>query len=700
MTRRPLEEQRTAIHLTVEKVIRGIHFKPKYVVFIALAMAAMMFATAYIEIRQSEKETLEALSEEATSLIETIDHSAETTVLSNIEMENLIATNLLNSGTTIAERETEFGLTQRWLVKLASQNDIFHIDVYDGSGKLAESSHAPTTRHTLDTTLRRVLRPLLDGTADRQVLGLLEDPFGEGTQYLVAVKRRAKPGFILLELDSRYLLEFRKRIGIGRLIQQIANNKGIVYVVLQDERGILAASRNVSTMTRIGDDAFLQQAVQEDSTLSRITNVGVNDVFEVVKPFYVESGFYGLFRVGLSLDHVQALNRRTTQRFAILSLVVVVIGVIVFGFISSTQSYAVLSDEYRKMQTYTGSILDNMADAVVASDANGRITVFNKSAENLFHISADVVLGKKCSSVIADPQSCIERTLESGKPIDYEETMYSTNDGKTIVAGVGTSLVWNAKNEIDTVVAVIRDLSERRRVEEQLRRQEKLSAMGELAGSVAHEIRNPLNSISMTAQRFQKDFVPKEFAEEYFTLAKTMQAEAERVSTIITQFLRFARPPRLNPSEVNVSEFIRHLVSVVESEARAKNITLKLNVHWDGKARFDAAQMQQALLNIIQNGFHAMGKGGTLTLECTRADDDLVFRIADTGKGIAPEHLSKIFNLYFTTKSDGTGMGLSMAHQIVTEHGGRIEVNTAIGKGTTFVIFLPLRPENNPKANA
>lgn len=672
-------------------MIRGIHFKPKYVVLIALAMAAIMFATAYVEIRQSQKETLEALSEEALSLIETIDHSAETTVLSNIEMENLIATNLLNSGTTIAERESERGLTNDWLARFAARNDIFHIDVYDGEGRLGKSSHEQTTpAHTLDPSLRRELRPLLEGNADRKVLGLLENPFGEGAQYLVAVARRHTLGFILLELDSRYLLDFRKRIGIGKLIQQIADNRGIVYIVLQDEQGILAASRNISTMNPIRDDAFLQEAIAVDSVITRMNAFEGTEVFEVVKPFHVESGFYGIFRVGLSLDHVRAMNERMVQRFLILSLVVFVLGVIVFGFISATQSYSVLSDEYRRIQTYTGTILDNMADAVVASDRNRDITVFNKAAEKLFHINADAVLGKKCSAVIADPQSCIERTLGSGEPIEYEEAMYTTKESKTVVVGVGTSVVQNAKNELDTVVAVIRDLTEQRRVEEQLRRQEKLSAMGELASSVAHEIRNPLNSISMTAQRFQKDFAPKEYEEEYFSLAKMMQSEVERVSNIIRQFLQFARPPKLDPSEVNVSEFTRHLVSVVESEARARDITLDVNVRWDGTARFDNAQMQQVMLNILQNGFHSMERGGTLTFDCTREDKHVVFKITDTGKGIAPEHLPKIFNLYFTTKSDGTGMGLSMAHQIVTEHGGRIEVESEVAKGTVFTIRIPI----------
>jgi PAS domain S-box-containing protein len=660
------------------------------VIFIALTMAVLMFLTAYIEIQQSKKETLQALTEEATTLIETISQSAATTILSNIEIENLLANQLLNLGRTLAELETVQGLTRERLSRFAEQNDVTRISLYDRRGRFdTGNTPQPDKSHRLDEPLLDEVEPILDGTADLKVIGLLSDAAGTNSRYAVAVARGNKTGLILLELDSRYLLEFRKRVGIGKLVQDIGDNREIAYVILQDHQGILTASRTISTINRIEADQFLQQAIADDTLLTRVFEFEGVEVFEAVQPFYVESGFYGIFRVGLSMERIRSFNERTIQRLAILSLAVIVVGVIVFGFISSMQSYALLNEEYRKVQTYTGTILDNMGEAVVAANRDGRITVFNKSAEKLFGLTADSVLGKQCAAVIDEPVSCVDRTLQTGTPIEFEETEFRTSRGRRIIVGVSTSIVRNSEGAIDTVVAVIKNLTEQRTVEEQLRRQEKLTAMGELASSVAHEIRNPLNSISMTVQRFAKDFQPKEYTEEYNALVKMMNEEVNRVSTIIQQFLQFARPPKLNPSDVNVGDFIRDVVAVIESEARAKQISIVSELQFSGTIQMDRAQMKQVLLNLVQNALHATGEHGTIRIATKLDNGRLHLVVADTGSGIPPEHLPKIFNLYFTTKPEGTGMGLSMAHQIVTEHGGRIEVESEVGKGTTFTIQMP-----------
>lgn len=671
-------------------MLQRLRLKPLTIIVIALTMAAFMFLTAYVEVQQSKKETLQALTEEALTLIETVGHSAETTVLSNIEIENLIVNSLLKSGKMIAELELGRDLTSTQLAHFAVQHDVFHIGIYDNNGLLVQSSDEKRKgSHTLSAHLLEELSPLMQGTAELRVLGLVANPFGEGNQYLAAVARTKKPGFILMELDSRYLLDFRKRVGIGSLVQKIADNQGIVYVVLQDEEGILAASRQVSAINTIEGDPFLQQAIAADTALTHIIEFEGAEVFEVVRPFYVESSLYGIFRVALSLEAVRAFNQRTVQRFIILSLIVVVLGVIVFGFISATQSYSVLNEEYRKFQTYTGTVLDSVTDAVVAADRSGRVTVFNKGAERVLGIPAESVIGKTCSAVIEDAASCIERTLQSGNPIEYEEAEFHTKGGKTVVVGMSTSIIKDAVGNTDTVVAVLRDLTHQRKVEEQLRRQEKLSAMGELASSVAHEIRNPLNSISMTVQRFAKDFEPKEYQEEYQSLVKMMNEEVNRVSKIIQQFLQFARPPKLDPTDVEVNEFIRDVVAVVESEARTKHVSIVPDVESSGTVRMDCAQMKQVMLNLLQNAFHAIGEHGTIHIKSRLQDGSLHIAVGDTGCGIPPEQIPKIFNLYFTTKPDGTGMGLSMANQIVTEHGGRIEVESEVGKGSVFKIWMP-----------
>jgi signal transduction histidine kinase len=235
----------------------------------------------------------------------------------------------------------------------------------------------------------------------------------------------------------------------------------------------------------------------------------------------------------------------------------------------------------------------------------------------------------------------------------------------------------------------MKNLTEQRKMEEQLRRKEKLTAMGELASGVAHEIRNPLNSISMTVQRFAKDFEPKAYKNEYDSLVKMMQEEIQRVSDIIQQFLQFARPPKLNISSVDINGFVRDVLSMVESEARSKDITLTSNLGFTGTVQIDRSQMKQVMLNLIQNAFQAIGEHGTVDISTKHIKDQFHLVVVDSGSGIPPELLPKIFNLYFTTKSEGIGLGLSMVHQIVSEHGGRIEVESKVGKGTTFRIITP-----------
>jgi two-component system sensor histidine kinase HydH len=213
--------------------------------------------------------------------------------------------------------------------------------------------------------------------------------------------------------------------------------------------------------------------------------------------------------------------------------------------------------------------------------------------------------------------------------------------------------------------------------------------MGELAGSVAHEIKNPLNSIGITAQRFEKEFTPVSESEEYLELVKTMKSEVTRVSGIINQFLKFAKPPKINKQRINIKDFITDVYKSFESQA----INNKVKFHYkceDIEANLDAGLMKQALVNLLQNAFDAVDKDGQINLESYRNNDNLIVKISDNGKGISSDEMNKIFNLYFTTKSNGTGLGLSIVNQIITEHNGSIKVDSKVNNGTTFTIEIPL----------
>jgi signal transduction histidine kinase len=238
-------------------------------------------------------------------------------------------------------------------------------------------------------------------------------------------------------------------------------------------------------------------------------------------------------------------------------------------------------------------------------------------------------------------------------------------------------------------------LSERHaRAEEALRRRDRLAAMGELASTVAHEVRNPLNAIAMTAQRLRREFLdagPGGDADraEREELLSVMTSETERIDRIVQQFLDYARPPKLAPQPVDLAALVRDLGERTRSLAEARGIRLEVETAGADTAPVDPAQMRQALDNLVRNAIEATPEGGRVALAARREHGGHVIEVRDNGRGIQPDHLSRIFDLYFTTRADGTGVGLAVTQQIVTAHGGTIEVDSRPGAGTTMTVRLP-----------
>jgi signal transduction histidine kinase len=238
-------------------------------------------------------------------------------------------------------------------------------------------------------------------------------------------------------------------------------------------------------------------------------------------------------------------------------------------------------------------------------------------------------------------------------------------------------------------------LSERHaRAQESLRRRDRLSAMGELASTVAHEIRNPLNAIGMTAQRLRREFldvVPQGGPErsELTELLDVMSSETQRIDRIVQQFLDYARPPRIAPQAADIGALVTSLAERTRPLAEARGVRLEADVSSAGKALVDASQLQQALDNLVRNAIDASPEGGRVAVAARCARDGCTIEVKDGGPGIAPENLPRIFDLYFTTKADGTGIGLAVTQQIVTAHGGTIEVDSRLGAGTTMTVRLP-----------
>lgn len=240
------------------------------------------------------------------------------------------------------------------------------------------------------------------------------------------------------------------------------------------------------------------------------------------------------------------------------------------------------------------------------------------------------------------------------------------------------------------------EIQERKRLETAKLQAERLAMVGTMAAQVAHEIRNPLGSMT-----FNLDLIHREIDQlaqaggyspgEARTLVHEMREEVRRIQRVIEDYLQFARLPKLQRQPVMLNEFLDQKLAFLGSELEQDNV--KLRTHFDPALpviNADAEQLWQAMLNLIRNSSQAMPEGGELTIGTWRDSGRVLLRVSDNGKGMTDDQLKQLFVPFFTTKKGGTGLGLALVQQIVTEHGGHVECESASGKGSTFTLFLPL----------
>jgi signal transduction histidine kinase len=235
----------------------------------------------------------------------------------------------------------------------------------------------------------------------------------------------------------------------------------------------------------------------------------------------------------------------------------------------------------------------------------------------------------------------------------------------------------------------LRDPEAARQVSRQLRTADRLSAISSITSGVAHEVKNPLNAILMHVE-----LVRMKLARQDTDVSPQMEIisrEILRLDRVVKTFLDFTRPVELHPAEVALDSFVQEIVDLAAPQAQAAGIRVLVDADTDtANIRVDGDLMKQALLNVVVNAIQAMPQGGELRIACGVSGEEAEIRISDTGVGIPPELRDKIFRLYYTTKKGGSGIGLAMTFRIVQLHDGAIDFTSEPGKGTTFVLRLPV----------
>jgi len=242
---------------------------------------------------------------------------------------------------------------------------------------------------------------------------------------------------------------------------------------------------------------------------------------------------------------------------------------------------------------------------------------------------------------------------------------------------------------------MVERLREQRDLEEKLRKAEHLAGIGQFASSIAHEIKNPLNFISLSVDLIREKYKPVDSTtqQNFDSMIVNIKKEIQRVSRFAESFLEFGRPLELNRQMTDMDKLIDEVIDLVTAKAQMDNIEIRKSCASLPELFVDPEFIKTCLYNIILNAFQAMPVGGTLTVTTKQQDNSFLFIIEDTGIGIPEDRISRVFDPFFTTKTTGLGLGLALTKRVIEEHGGKVEIRSSEGSGTTFSIALPMEKE-------
>jgi len=349
-------------------------------------------------------------------------------------------------------------------------------------------------------------------------------------------------------------------------------------------------------------------------------------------------------------------------------------------------------------------ILDSLSIGVVVLDHQDLLTMANYSARRLLpeiprgYASLDILKVLEGRPGLRDIVQAATR--QGAYVLEIEHDLGTPADPWPV--RVTTLPLKDPHKRTRGTLLLVHDVREVVRMERQMRTAERLSALGTLAAAMAHEIRNPLEAMDLNLALLERGLAGLQSAapEEDKTdkYVKILESEIARLAGIVENFLSFARPSRIQTSEIRLDAILRQIVDLLSNQARSRKVRLELSSEGDPKVLGSEDQLKQAFLNLVINGLEAMPNGGLLSIhtEVSRqsgspgAKDLAVVRIQDTGVGIPKERLAHLFDPFFTTQPKGTGLGLTIVHRVIHEHKGDIRVTSILGEGTTFTVELPL----------
>lgn len=346
-------------------------------------------------------------------------------------------------------------------------------------------------------------------------------------------------------------------------------------------------------------------------------------------------------------------------------------------------------EENRAVKEHLESIINQTADAIHITDLDGKVLRVNRAFEQLYGWRSREVENRKLKIIPPEAEEEMKQQhaqLIEGLSITSNETIWMKKDGTRVEVSVSTAPVRDELGEITALISVSRDITSRNRMEELLRRSEKLTTVGQLAAGVAHEIRNPLTTLRGFLQLQQET---NKLNHRHLDL---MLSELDRINLIVGEFLILAKPQAVHFQERDIRFILGDVISLLDSQAHLHGVEFVLNASSDSAmVHCEENQLKQVFINLLKNGMEAMPNGGSIRIRLDH-DEELNrvrIEIKDEGIGIPEEMMPKLGEPFFTNKESGTGLGLMVSQRIIQSHKGMMDIKSVMNKGTTVIIDLP-----------
>lgn len=369
-------------------------------------------------------------------------------------------------------------------------------------------------------------------------------------------------------------------------------------------------------------------------------------------------------------------------------IIIACLGIILAERLHSTEKK--LSDtkvDLRRIEEIHRHLADSIHSGLITVDEKGDITFFNQAAIKILGQKIINGYGKPLQEFWPTGTELLQN-FRSNRQSKRQEVTHTNPGGLPGYLGTSTFLLKGSQEKHFGYGIIFQDITEIKAREERLQRTDRLAALGEMAAGLAHEIRNPLASLSGAAQFLGESAL---LQPEEKRLLQIISRESDRLNDITESFLLYARPEEKKILNISLLEEIESVLSLVKQRKKLPEADIKIDVPADLQFEADPSQFKQVLLNLLLNAYQALPhEDGRISIKgTTGAGDYIVLKISDNGSGISPENLSRVFNPFFTTRMDGTGLGLAIVHRLVHEWGGDITVDSEQGKGSVFTLNLP-----------